>query len=650
MKQFLFLVFALVISAKGADVNASANLPPTLMTLRGKLLASEDFAGPLAPLVGKPVGFASGFTGWRFTANAAGGKSGFWEVRDGMFRGTESPDAHHPATASFGIQFKDAIIQCEVRMEDVPAEGRQYRSFFVKATDAKDYVCALFGSPGGMNALAYDDEHRDPKSGQRAKFPAVAAPMNAKLGEWHTAVLEIKGEELVATLDGRSVTLSSPLVGAEKHSVMLGVGTVASFRNFRMWEALPNPDWPKHRAELQKASAPKAKPQATVEQTFRSEKLAEIDATMEQAIRDEKIVGAAVWVERNGAAYHQAYGQRSLAGAPMTEDTIFDVASITKVVAAATAAMQCAERKMIALDDPVAKFIPEFTGDGREKITIRHLLLHTSGLPTNVDLRGQPITSLDEAIAWTCRQKPGFEPGSAFNYSSVGTMVLGVVIERATGRKFDEFCTTEIFRPLRMNDTGFRPTGPRLDRVAPTREAQGGIVDDEVARAVAGVAGHASLFTTTADLARFARTMLNLGELDGVRILQPETVKMMTSVQSPADLRSPGAANLPVRRALGWDIDSPYRTPPHDYSLHRGALFPVGSFGHAGWTGQALWIDPFSRTFVIFLCNRYGKQPAAAPSDTYRLHHRVSTLAAEAVKGFDFANVPGALPRANAQP
>jgi hypothetical protein len=228
------------------------------MTTRGRLLASENFDHPPAPLEGKPVGFASGFTGWRYTSGAAAGRSGRWEVRDGVFRGIESPEAHHPATASFGIRFQNAIIQCEVRMEDVPDEGRKYRSFFVKATDAKDYVCALFGSTGGMNALAYDAGHIDPANKQRAKLPQVSASMPAKLGEWHMAVLEILGEELVATLDGRSVTLSSPLVGAEKHSVMLGVGTEASFRNFRMWEALPNPEW-----KMNKASLPAARPDNT---------------------------------------------------------------------------------------------------------------------------------------------------------------------------------------------------------------------------------------------------------------------------------------------------------------------------------------------------------------------------------------------------
>ena len=231
-------------------VRAEDALPKTLLTTRGKLLVSENFAGPLAPLIGKPVGFASGFTGWRFAAPEAAGRSGSWEVKEGVFQGVEKPGANHPATASFGIRYQNAVIQCEVRMENAPEEGRKYRSFFVKATDASGYVCALFGSPGGVNALAYDAEKIDPANKQRAKQPQVSAPVKVALDEWHTVVLEILGTELVATLDGKSVTLSSPLVGAEKHSVMFGVGTQASFRNFRMWEAQPNPEWPKNKEGL----------------------------------------------------------------------------------------------------------------------------------------------------------------------------------------------------------------------------------------------------------------------------------------------------------------------------------------------------------------------------------------------------------------
>lgn len=375
------------------------------------------------------------------------------------------------------------------------------------------------------------------------------------------------------------------------------------------------------------------------QEAFHRDKLAALDAAIQHAIAEGNLLGANVWVERNGAPYHKAFGQRALKPEPepMTEDTIFDVASVTKAVAAASAAMLCVERGLFKADDPVSKHLPEFTGDGREKITIRHLLLHTSGLQVNLNGSREPYCRTPaEVLAQLCREKPRFEPGSAFAYSSTGFMALGSVIERVTGRSFDEFCTAEIFRPLRMDDTGFRPTGERLKRVAPTSSPARGQVDDTVARHADNVAAHASLFTTTADLARFARMMLNQGELDGVRVFKPETVRLFTSMQSLPGLTSPDANNLPVRRGLGWDIDTPYRTPPHDYSLARGALFPVGSYGHTGWTGQMLWIDPASRTFVVFLCNRYVGGAKDTRPAVYRLHHRIATLAAEAVKGFDF--------------
>ncbi|MBL9181190.1 MAG: beta-lactamase family protein [Verrucomicrobiaceae bacterium] len=382
---------------------------------------------------------------------------------------------------------------------------------------------------------------------------------------------------------------------------------------------------------------------------FKADKLAAMDAEITQAIRDGMIVGATLWVERKGTSHHRAYGNRALQpnAEAMTEDTIFDAASVTKAVATATAAMLCVERGLMRLDDPVSRFLPEFTGEGREKITFKHLLLHTSGLQVNLNGTKKPFSrSPAEAYAQACREKPLFEPGSAFSYSSVGSMVLGMAIERASGRAFEAFCTAEIFQPLKMHDTLFRPSGEVLKRVTPSSAPQRGSVDDTVAREMGGVSGHASLFTTTGDLARFARMMLNGGELDGVRLFKPETIQLMTRVQSPPDLRSPDAKNLPVKRALGWDIDTPYRTPPHDYSLARGALFPIGSYGHTGWTGQMLWIDPFSETFIVFLCNRYipgGKDTRSAVS---KLHHRLSTLAAEAVQGFDFSQVPGASSKA----
>lgn len=229
---------------------ALAGDPPTLMTTRGKLLASEDFAAAPAPFTGKPVGFASGFSGWRYNGTNTGGKGGRWEVANGEFRGIETPGANHPATASFGMTFQDVIIQCEVRLNDVPDEGRKYRSLFVKATDAKDYVISLSLGQGGLFLTPYDADKINPATKQREKGPTVKLLKPIKLNEWHTLVLEIKGDEVVGALDGQSITLSNPLIGTAKHSIMLGAGTEASFRKLRVWEALPNAAWETNKAKL----------------------------------------------------------------------------------------------------------------------------------------------------------------------------------------------------------------------------------------------------------------------------------------------------------------------------------------------------------------------------------------------------------------
>ena len=243
MKLILLLATTLCLTAKADDL-------ATLMTSRGKLLASEDFVQAPAPLTGKPVGFASGFSGWRYNSSATGGKGGRWEIAKGEFCGIETPGANHPATASFGIPFQNVIIQCEVRLNDVPDEGRKYRSLFVKATDAKDYVISLSLGQGGLFLTPYDANKINPATKQREKGATVKLLRPIKLNEWHTVVLEIQGDDVVGTLDQQSIRLSNPLIGTAKHSLMLGAGTEASFRKLRIWEALPNAEWEKNKAKL----------------------------------------------------------------------------------------------------------------------------------------------------------------------------------------------------------------------------------------------------------------------------------------------------------------------------------------------------------------------------------------------------------------
>lgn len=364
---------------------------------------------------------------------------------------------------------------------------------------------------------------------------------------------------------------------------------------------------------------------------LRQEKLAEMDAAIHEAIAEKRCPGGVLWFEHNGATYHKAFGNRAVVPAEerMSEDTIFDAASLTKVVACTPAVMRLVERGLIGLDDKVTKYIPEFAAEGKGEITIRQFLTHTSGLRPDVSLK-PAWNGHDDAIRLACAEKLSASPDERVIYSDTGMYLLADIVARVSGMPFDQFVKKEIYEPLGMKDTGFNPPKEKLARIAPTEVENGvpvrGVVHDPRARRMGGVAGHAGLFVTAADLARYARMILNLGELDGVRIFKPETVKLMTSVQTPPNVAS--------RRGFGWDIDSSYSGP-------RGKLFPLGSFGHTGWTGTSLWIDPFSKSFVMFLSNR--NHPTEKGS-VIALRARLGTLAAEAVTGFDFANVAGALP------
>jgi len=367
---------------------------------------------------------------------------------------------------------------------------------------------------------------------------------------------------------------------------------------------------------------------ARIEQVFHLEKLAEIDAAITNAIAAKKMPGAVIWVERDGVAYHKAYGNRALIPKvePMTEDTIFDAASLTKVLATAPAIMMLYERGLIRLDAPVKTYFSEFNRYGKENLTVRQLLTHTSGLRSG--LGNRPI-GYHSTLASACEEKPTDPPDTVFRYSDINFIVLGEVVSRVSQAPENEVVQDHLYDPLKMKDTGYLPSNKKDKRIAPTtgtaRNMLRGEVHDPTARNMGGVAGHAGVFTTAADMARFARMMLNLGELDGVRILKPETVKLMTSVQTPD--------NLQARRGLGWDIDTGYN--------RRGKVFPIGSYGHTGFTGTSLWIDPFSKTFVIFLSNRVHPDSGG---NVLALQTLLGTLAAEAVIGFDFTNVAGALP------
>ena len=365
--------------------------------------------------------------------------------------------------------------------------------------------------------------------------------------------------------------------------------------------------------------------------TFDQGKLDAIGVAIHEARREKRLPGGVLWLERQDVSFHRAYGMASTRPVSTVAqgDTIYDAASLTKVVATTPAVLLLHERGKLNVQDPVRVHLPEFTGQGREAITIRQLLTHTSGLRPDISVNGW--SGHQECIAKCMAELPRAAPDERFIYSDINFQLLDEVVRRVSKKRLDVFCSEEIFGPLKMHDTGYNPPAAKRTRIAPTTVTDGkallGVVHDPRARKTSGVAGHAGLFTTAPDLARYARMLLQAGELDGVRLFKPETVQLMTSVQTPS--------SLPARRGLGWDIDTGYSSP-------RGHKFPLGSFGHTGFTGPSLWIDPHSKTFVVFLCNRV--HPTERGPSVVPLRRTIGTLAAEAVKGFNFEHVPGALP------
>lgn len=354
---------------------------------------------------------------------------------------------------------------------------------------------------------------------------------------------------------------------------------------------------------------------------FRADKLEAIRAAISEDVAAGRLPGGVVRIERQGRIHQEAVGQRAQVpdAEAMTPDTVFDAASLTKVLATAPAILRLADQGKLDIEAPVHRYLPGFGGGGKHDVTLRHLLTHVSGLRPGLGAGGS-WSGWPGAIESASQQSLVHPPGTQFVYSDINFILLGEVVRRVSGMPLDEYVRREIHGPLGMRDTEYRPGGKGgidVQRIAPTeRLTHGavlrGVVHDPTARRMGGVAGHAGLFTTAADVGRFARMLLNGGELDGRRILKPETVARMTSTQSP-----PG---LPLR-GLGWDIDSPYAGP-------RGSHFPVGSYGHTGWTGTSLWIDPGTATAVILMSNR--NHPTEA-GDVRSLRRRVGTLAAEAL-------------------
>jgi uncharacterized protein YbbC (DUF1343 family)/CubicO group peptidase (beta-lactamase class C family) len=350
---------------------------------------------------------------------------------------------------------------------------------------------------------------------------------------------------------------------------------------------------------------------------------------VEQAIAEKKTPGAVVLIGRGDETlYEAAFGNRALEPSvePMTPDTIFDMASLTKILATTTSVMMLVENGKIRLNDRVASFIPGFERYGKGNITIRDLMTHTSGLRPDLDL-GDAWTGSDTAIQLAIDEVPTAAPGERFVYSDINYILLGEIVGRVSGKPLNEFARERIFVPLGMTDTMFLPPASLRPRIAPTQKCTPygwpcdgpdmqmlrGVVHDPTARRMMGVAGHAGLFSTAADTAIFCRMILGGGSYHGVRILSPLSVAKMTTPATAA-----GQSNV---RGLGWDIDS-------SFSSNRGELLPIGSFGHTGFTGTSIWIDPMTREFVVFMSNRVHPD---GKGDVTPLRARVATIAASAI-------------------
>lgn len=340
-------------------------------------------------------------------------------------------------------------------------------------------------------------------------------------------------------------------------------------------------------------------------------------------MHDEQTPGAVVLVGReHDVLLHEAYGDRMVRPEvrPMRPDTIFDMASLTKPVATATAIMRLVEQGELAPDQPVRRWLPGFD----ERITLRHLLTHSSGLPPYRRYLQEwgdsvaPGQRRRRIIAELARLPLQYEPGRSFEYSCPNFVVLASLVRKISGRCLDRYFSKHIARPLGLRDSRFKPTGALIERCAATEPLPErvlcGVVHDEIARYVGGVGGNAGLFSTAGDLSRFMRMVLGGGVLDGVRILRQATISQMTAPQLVLGK---------LQRGLGWDIASTHST------FVRGN-FPAGSFGHTGYTGTSVWADPASRAYVILLTNRvhFGREATVMP-----LRRRVANTVARHLLG-----------------
>jgi CubicO group peptidase (beta-lactamase class C family) len=376
------------------------------------------------------------------------------------------------------------------------------------------------------------------------------------------------------------------------------------------------------------ATLPAARPEAV---GMSSRELARLDGLIGAAVARKDFPGAVLLVARRGrTVFKKAFGDSQTVPErrPLAADMIFDLASLTKPVATATALMLLVESGELRLWDRVRTFVPEFVtwygekGIPGEEARLFHLLTHTSGLPPYTDPKeaaaaiGDPAAMADlvRLIAAIPKEGPA---GRDFVYSCLNYITLAHIVHKVSGKPLDEFAAERIFKPLGMTRTFYRPPAELIDRCVPTEVVEGrplrGVVHDPLARLQGGVSGNAGLFSTADDLALFAQMLLNGGELGGARILSPLSVDRMTEIY-PQVGRS--------GRGLGWDIDT-------DYATVRGDLFGPRSYGHSGYTGTSVWIDPETGTAVIFLTNRVHPDDKG---DIIAMRSKVANVVAAAIR------------------
>lgn len=321
----------------------------------------------------------------------------------------------------------------------------------------------------------------------------------------------------------------------------------------------------------------------------------DVDILINKAIENRAFPGAVVLIWKDGKTiYEKAFGNFTYDdnSSKVNTQSIYDLASLTKVIATTTATMICYDRKLFSLDDKVTKYIPQFAVNGKENITIKNLLLHNSGLPAWKKFYGRNLT-YDDVIKEIFSSELDYKTGEKTVYSDLGIIILGKIIEKVTAKSLDVFCSDKIFIPLKMESTFFNPVDSIKKLCAPTEadnywrmKTLQGEVHDETSAMLNGVAGHAGLFSTANDISELISVLMHKGKFEHKEFIKQSTVELFTKRSSEESTR-----------AIGWDTKS-------DSGSSAGNYFSKNSFGHTGFTGTSIWADPQRNLFVVFLTNR----------------------------------------------